>query len=220
MRFVFSVLMILSGAAAVMADQKAGIAGITKAPFGKLEDGTPIDIYTLTNEHGLVAKITNYGGLLTELHVPDKNGKMADVVLGFDNLKDYLGKHPYFGATVGRVANRIAGAAFMLDGKEYKLFANAGKNTLHGGEKGLNKVVWKAMPGKEGAVLHLEYTSPDGEEGYPGTLKIKETYTLTPKNELLIELTSTTDKATPVNLCITATSTSPATIPGPSSTTS
>src|SRR5437016_4917257 len=121
-------------------------ASIQKSNFGKLPDGTPVDLYTLTNSHGLIAKITNYGTTITELHVPDRDGKLGDVVLGFDNLAQYLKKHPYFGSTVGRVANRIAGGKFTLDGKTYTLAVNDGPNHLHGGLKGFDKVVWNPEP--------------------------------------------------------------------------
>src|SRR5262249_52409987 len=140
----------------------------------------------------------------TELHVPDKQGKAVDVVLGFDDLKGYLGQHPYFGANVGRVANRIAKGKFTLDGKEYTLATNNGPNHLHGGKKGFDKAVWKVEEAKDqqgaGESVRLGYTSPDGEEGYPGTLKISVTYSLTNANELQIQYLATTDKPTPVNL--------------------
>jgi aldose 1-epimerase len=178
-------------------------ASLTKSPFGKTADETPIDLYTLTNKSGMVAKVMTYGGILTELHVPDKKGKTADVVLGFDDLKGYLSGHPYFGSNVGRVANRVAGGKFTLDGKTYTLEKNNGPNALHGGKKGFDKVVWQAEKAMgPGGVprLQLKYTSPDGEEGYPGTLKATVLYTLTDKNELRIDYEATTDKATPVNL--------------------
>jgi aldose 1-epimerase len=177
-------------------------AGVTKAEFGKTPDGKGVDLYTLTNAHGMKAKIINYGGIVTELEAPDRDGKMGDVVLGFDNLKSYLAGSPYFGALVGRVANRIAKGRFTLDGKEYKLFVNNGPNALHGGEKGFDKVVWRAEPEetKDGPALKLTYLSPSGEEGYPGNLTVRVTYTLTNDNELRIDYTATTDKATPLNL--------------------
>lgn len=178
-------------------------ASLTRSAFGKLPDGTAIDLYTLTNKSGMTAKVMTYGGILTELHVPDKDGKTADVVLGFDDLKGYLDGHPYFGSNVGRVANRIAGGKFSLDGKQYTLEKNNGPNALHGGKKGFDKVVWKAEPikGRDGApALKLTYTSADGEEGYPGTLTTTVVYTLTDANELRIDFEAVTDKATPVNL--------------------
>ncbi|HYT94568.1 MAG TPA: aldose epimerase family protein [Gemmataceae bacterium] len=177
-------------------------AGIQKQAFGKTAEGPAVDLYTLTNANGMMTKITNYGGIVTELHTADRNGKIENVVLGFDNLKDYLVRHPYFGAIIGRVGNRIAKASFTLDGKEYKLAANNGPNTLHGGEKGFDRVVWKAEPSEnaDGVALKLSYLSPDGEEGFPGNLTTTVVYTITNRNELKIEYTATTDKATPVNL--------------------
>ncbi|MCI0456547.1 MAG: galactose mutarotase [Gemmataceae bacterium] len=177
-------------------------AGIKKQAFGKTSDGTAVDLYTLTNTKGMTAKITNYGGIVTELHAPDRDGKFENVVLGFDNLAGYLKGHPYFGAICGRVANRIAGARFTLDGKEYKLAANNGPHSLHGGTKGFDKVVWKAEPQdtSDGPALKLTYVSPEGEEGFPGKLTTIVTYTLTSNNELKIDYKATTDKATPVNL--------------------
>ncbi len=182
--------------------EKKEKSSVKKEAFGKTEDGLAVERYTLTNAVGSTAKIITYGALLTELNVPDRDGKLGDVVLGFDNLKDYLAGHPYFGATVGRVANRIAKGTFTLDGKTYKLAINNPPNTLHGGQKGFDKVVWKAEPKAkpDGPSLELSYVSKDGEEGYPGTLTAHVTYTLTNDNALRIDYTATTDKATPVNL--------------------
>jgi aldose 1-epimerase len=177
-------------------------SGVQKMTFGKTEDGTSIDLYTLTNKKGMTAKVMTYGAILTELDVPDKSGKTADVVLGFADLKGYLGGHPYFGSNVGRVANRIAKGKFTLDGKEYKLATNNGPNHLHGGDKGFDKKVWKAdvLKNEKGPEVEFTYVSPDGEEGYPGKLTASVSYTLTDENELRIHYTATTDKATPVNL--------------------
>lgn len=174
-------------------------ATIQKSEFGRTPDGTAVDLYTLTNANGLVAKITNFGTIITELHVPDRVGRHADVVLGFDNLAQYLQKHPYFGCTVGRFANRIAGGKFTLDGKAYVLAINNGPNALHGGLKGFDKMVWKAEP-QAGAAVKFAYTSPDGEEGYPGTLEVTVLMTLTDANELRLDYTAITDKPTPLNL--------------------
>jgi aldose 1-epimerase len=175
---------------------------VQASAFGKLADGTPVDLFTLTNGSGLVSKITNYGAIITEMHVPDRSGKTGDIVLGFDNLEQYLKSHPYFGATVGRVANRIAKGRFTLEGKTYQLAVNNGPNHLHGGLKGFDKVVWKAEPferdGSSGVAF--TYTSPDGEEGYPGTVNAAVSYSLTPRNELVLEYSATADKATPINL--------------------
>jgi aldose 1-epimerase len=177
-------------------------AGVRKMAYGKTNDGTPVDLYVLTSAKGMKAKVITYGAILTELDVPDRDGKFADVVLGFDDLEGYLGKHPYFGATVGRVANRIAKGQFTLKGKAYHLAVNNGPNALHGGKKGFDKVVWKAEPLKEpdGAAVKFTYRSPDGEEGYPGNLTVSVTYTLAGDNELKIDYRATTDQATPVNL--------------------
>jgi aldose 1-epimerase len=178
-------------------------AKIEQRIFGTTKDGTPVRIYSLTNSKGMTAKVTEYGAMLTELWVPDQNGKLADVVLGFDTLEQYLNGPPFFGSTVGRVANRIAKGRFTLDGKEYVLATNRPPNHLHGGFNGFDKRVWKSRPlsatGSEVAV-EFTYTSPDGEEGYPGTLNVKVVYTLTDASELRIDYTATTDKATPVNL--------------------
>lgn len=177
-------------------------AKIARSNFGKLPDGTSVEQYTLTNGKGAFCKIITYGGIVTELHVPDENGKLGDVVLGFDNLGEYLKEHPYFSAIVGRVANRIAKGKFTLDGKAYSLAINNGPNHLHGGLKGFDKVVWKATPdeSKGCATLKLAYTSADGEENYPGTLITNIIYSWTDDNELRIDYAATTDKATPVNL--------------------
>jgi aldose 1-epimerase len=175
---------------------------VEKTSWGRLDDGTPIELYTLTNEKGVVAKITTYGAILTELWVPDRNGKLNNVVLGFDNLDQYVKGNPFFGATTGRVANRIAKGRFTLDGKEYRLAVNNGPNHLHGGIKGFDKRVWKAEPVtvKDGVAVKFTYLSPDGEEGYPGNLKVAVLYTLTDDNELRIDYSASTDKATPINL--------------------
>jgi aldose 1-epimerase len=177
-------------------------AMIEKKPFGKTADGKDVDLYVLTNAHGMKAKVITYGAILTELDVPDRDGRTADVVLGFDDLKGYLGAHPFFGATVGRVANRIAKGKFTLDGKEYTLKTNNGPNALHGGLKGFDKKVWQAeqVPAENGVAVKFTCRSPDGEEGYPGDLTATVTYTLTNNNELRLDYTATADKATPVNL--------------------
>ncbi|HNQ87247.1 MAG TPA: aldose epimerase family protein [Verrucomicrobiota bacterium] len=176
--------------------------GVHKAPYGKLPDGTAVDQYTLVNANGLTAKIITYGALMTEFHVPDRYGTLGDVVLGFDNLDQYVKGHPYFGATIGRVGNRIAKGKFTLDGKTYTLACNDGPNHLHGGIRGFDKVVWTAQPvkAKDGVAVRFTYVSPDGEEGYPGTLTATVVYTLTDANELRLDYTAKTDKATPVNL--------------------
>ncbi len=179
----------------------AAPAGVTKQAFGKLPDGTPIDLYVLSNGR-ITAKVATYGAILTSLEVPDRRGKVEDVVLGFDDLAGYLAGHPYFGATVGRVANRVAGGEFTLDGKAYTLARNDGTNSIHGGLKGFDKVVWKAEPqtGAGPPGVKFTYLSPDGEEGYPGNLSVSATYSLTDRDELRIDYAATTDKATPINL--------------------
>jgi aldose 1-epimerase len=181
-------------------------AGIEKSDFGQF-NGQPVELYTLTNHQGAVLKVTTYGGTVTELQIPDKNGNLGDVVLGFDRLDGYLSpeyesNNPNFGAIIGRYGNRIAKGKFTLDGVEYTLATNNGENHLHGGNIGFNRVVWaaKALPGKEENSLELTYTAKDMEEGYPGNLKATVIYTLTDNNELKIDYSATTDKATPCNL--------------------
>ncbi len=174
---------------------------VVRTEFGRAGDRTA-SLFTLKNSGGMVARITNYGTILTELHVPDKAGKTADVVLGFDTLEPYLKGHPFFGAIAGRVANRIARGRFTLDGKEYALAVNNGPNHLHGGIKGFDKYVWdaEASDTPEGPSVRMTRTSPSGEEGYPGTLTATVVYTLTHRNELRIEMTAVTDAPTIVNL--------------------
>ncbi len=180
---------------------KAGQMDIKKEAFGKT-DGKDVYLYTLTNANGMQVKITNYGGTVTSIMVPDRQGGMADVVLGFDNLDDYIKKSPYFGCIVGRYGNRIAKGKFTLDGKEYTLAQNNDENNLHGGVKGFDKVVWDAEPvkGDDSVGLKLTYLSKDGEEGFPGNLKATVIYTLTNDNELKIENRATVDKTTVVNM--------------------
>jgi aldose 1-epimerase len=162
--------------------------------FGKTADGKSVDIYTLTNDKGMSAKVMTFGAVLVDLQVPDKAGKADSVVLGYDNLKGYE-KGSFYGATVGRFANRIAGARFTLDGKEYKLTGN-----IHGGKRGFNRVLWKAEPLPGQNAVRFSYLSADGEEGYPGILQVAVTYTLTSTNKLRIDYEATTDKPTTVNL--------------------
>ncbi len=171
---------------------------IAKDPFGAA-DGQAVDLYTITNTHGMTLRVATYGCIITELHAPGRDGKMGDVVLGFDALDKYLAGHPYFGATIGRFGNRIARGQFTLDGVDYQLATNDGDNHLHGGDKGFDKMVWQAEEAGD-AAIQFSYTSPDGEENYPGTLTVHMTYQLTDDNELRIDYEATTDKATPVNL--------------------
>jgi aldose 1-epimerase len=179
----------------------AGKSGVTRAPFGKLADGTAVESFTLRNAHGIEVRAITYGAIIVSLRVPDRAGQLGDVVLGNDDLAGYVDKPAYFGAVVGRYGNRIAKGQFTLDGKTYKLATNNGPNHLHGGVRGFDKVVWKADPPAAGATsVTFRYTSPDGEEGYPGTLNARVTYTLSDKDELTFEYSATTDKATPINL--------------------
>ncbi|SHL40925.1 aldose epimerase family protein [Hymenobacter psychrotolerans] len=175
--------------------------------FGHAPDGTEVRLYTLTNAHGLRATICTYGGTLTSLLTPDRNGQPGDVVLGFDSVEgytspQYLKAGPYFGALIGRYGNRIGQGRFSLDGRTYTLARNNGPNSLHGGQRGFDKVIWAAEPGTgpDGQTLTLTYLSPDGEEGYPGNLTVQVVYTLTPDNALRLDYTATTDQATPLNL--------------------
>jgi aldose 1-epimerase len=187
----------------------AGCAGpgtpetaIQKEPFGTTPDGQAVEIYTLRNDKGAEARIMTYGGILVSLKVPDKSGQMGDVVLGYDNLDSYIRKSPYFGALIGRYGNRIARGHFTLDGTEYTLATNDGPNALHGGLKGFDKRVWagSARQGADGPELVLKYLSKDGEEGYPGNLKVTATYTLTRDNALRLQYRAETDKDTVLNL--------------------
>ncbi|HXT57395.1 MAG TPA: aldose epimerase family protein [Pirellulales bacterium] len=175
---------------------------VSKSPFGKLSDGTQVDLYTLKNAHSVTVKIMTYGGIITSLEAPDRQGQPGEIQLGFDSLDGYLKGHPYFGALCGRVANRIAGGRFAIDGKSYQLATNNGPNHLHGGEKGFDKVVWKGRPIEKDDRVGVELThlSPDGDQGYPGNLAITVVYTLDNKNDLTIDYTARTDKATPINL--------------------
>ena len=183
----------------------ANAAAPESTDFGKTAGGEQTKLFTIQNGKGLVAKITDYGATLVELHVPDKNGDVADVILGFDDVSGYESKdNGYFGATTGRVCNRIAKGKFTLDGKEYSLAINNEPNHLHGGnERALSRVMWEANPfeNKRGSGIRFKYTSPDGEEGYPGTLDLTVTYLIPKdKNILSIQFQAVTDKATPVNL--------------------
>jgi aldose 1-epimerase len=197
--FVFLFILLILSPLAVAVAQSA----ITKAPFGKTKDGESVDLYTLRNTKGMEARITNYGGIVVALTAPDAANKFADVVLGYNDLDSYMNPpFPYFGAIIGRYGNRIAKGRFTLNGHEYKLAVNNGENHLHGGIKAFDKVVWTATERKSaaGPALSLTYLSKDGEEGYPGNLRVTVVYTLTNKNELKINYTATTDKDTVINL--------------------
>lgn len=206
--FIVAGLLAASLVGCVSMSSSTAKSSISKAPFGKTPDGTPVEIYTLRNSHGMEATIMTYGGIVTSLKVPDKNGNLVDVVLGFDTLDGYTNPKyvsacPYFGALIGRYGNRIGGAKFTLDGATYTLSANNGPNTLHGGTKGFDKRVWeviKANVGPDGPRLELNYLSKDGEEGFPGNLNAFATYTLTEDNALRVDFRATTDKDTVCNL--------------------
>ncbi len=175
---------------------------VRKESFGKTKDGKEVFLYTLVNGNNSTVKITEYGGIVTSLQVPDKSGGMDDIVLGFDTLAPYLAGHPYFGALIGRYGNRIAKAGFRLNGKEYLLAANEGRNHLHGGIAGFDKVVWNAseIQNGGGVGLRLTYRSTDGEEGYPGNLDCTVIYSFNDRDELSIDYSATTDRPTVVNL--------------------
>ena len=178
------------------------MVNVSSSKFGEMPDGSPVQQFTLVNANGLVCKAINYGAIITEVHVPDRNGALADIVLGFDNLKQYLDDRASIGATIGRVINRIAGGTFTLDGRTYALAQNNGANHLHGGVKGFGKVLWKAEPLdlKNSAAVKFTRTSPDGEENYPGTLQATLVCALTDDNELRLDYEAVTDKPTPVSL--------------------
>jgi aldose 1-epimerase len=186
------------------AKEQGGAAklGVDVAPYGKMPDGTAVSLYTLTNDKGMRVKLTNYGAITVSVEVPDKAGKVTDVTLGYDTLDGWLKSTSYFGATVGRYANRIAKGKFTLDGQTYTLATNNGENALHGGIRGFDKVVWDAEPVKtaDSAGVKFTYLSKDGEEGYPGNLKVTAVYTLNNANEFKAEFSATTDKATVVNI--------------------
>lgn len=171
-------------------------------PFGQLPDGRAVELFALTNAHAVEVRMMTYGAIVTAIRTPDRAGRLDDIVLGFDSLAGYLEKSPYFGAIVGRYANRIANGQFTLDGVTYHLPRNNGPNTLHGGIRGFDKVLWTGEPfeNDSGTGVTLRYTSPDGEEGFPGTVSARVTYTLTPRDELVVDYEATSDKATPINL--------------------
>lgn len=177
-------------------------ASVSRAAFGRAPDGKQVDVFTLRNANGLELRAITYGGIITAFRTPDRDGRFDDIVLGFENLEGYLRSSPYFGALVGRYANRIQRAQFSLDGTTHRLAANNGPNHLHGGLKGFDKVVWDATPIRtdSGVGVDLRYTSADGEEGYPGTLRMHVSYTLNDRDELVVVYNGTTDRATPVNL--------------------
>ncbi len=198
----FALMGALTLACLTQASAQKETSKVKKQAFGKMPDGTAVELYTLTNTKGMQAGIITYGGTVVSLTAPDRNGKYADVVLGMDDLAGYRKATAFFGATIGRYGNRIGHAQFKLEGKTYKLPANDNGNTLHGGPAGFDKHVWSAVAGSsaDGETLELTYISKDGDAGFPGTLTAKVVYTLTAKNELKIDYTATTDKPTVVNL--------------------
>ncbi|SHG49451.1 aldose epimerase family protein [Massilia sp. CF038] len=177
-------------------------SSITKAPFGPLPDGRTAALYTLTNRHGLIVNISDFGGVITRIHTPDRHGNMADIVLGFDDVAPYAGNSPYFGALIGRYGNRLRNGRFQIDGQSWQLPVNHGDNHLHGGENGFHKVLWRALPFQEtNAVgLTLMHRSVHGAQGYPGTLDVTVVYELNNDNELVLAFDAVSDQATPVNL--------------------
>jgi aldose 1-epimerase len=197
---IFAIVLICSCALVAAPHSSTPAHEPQQQPFGTRE-GRPITLYTLTNVHGLEVKAMNYGGIIVSIRVPDRKGQFADIVLGHETLEGYIPNPPYIGAVVGRYANRIANGTFTLDGKTYTLAKNDGPNTLHGGvARTFDKVVWEGQPAKGKNGVTFTYLSKDGEEGFPGNLTIKVTYTLTDENELVVDYEATTDKATPINV--------------------
>ena len=197
-RLLHTTALILIACGSLLAQSKQ--AGVEQKPLGT-HDGRPITLYKLTNSHGVEVDAMNYGGIILSIRVPDRKGQFADIVLGHETLEGYVPNPPYIGAVVGRYANRIANGTFTLDGKTYTLPKNDGPNTLHGGTtRTFDKVVWDGEPLKGKSGVAFSYLSKDGEEGFPGNLKVKVTYTLTDGNALLIDYEATTDKSTPINL--------------------
>jgi aldose 1-epimerase len=194
--------LLLCFAACSQTSSTSSSAGVGKQPFGATPDGVPVDVYTLTNAGGVEVRAITYGGIILSLRVPDRDGTLGDVVLGCETVDAYLEASAYFGAIVGRYGNRIAGGQFTLDGQAYSLATNNGPNALHGGLVGFDKVVWRAesFENTDGVGVVFSHTSPDGEEGYPGTLEVRVTYTLTDANQLIFDYNAVTDRATPVNL--------------------
>ena len=196
----FSLAGLFLGLAGSLLAQSKQKSGVQQQPFGS-HDGRPVTLYTLTNSHGVEVRAMNYGGIILSIRVPDRKGQLADVVLGHDTLEGYIPNPPYLGAIVGRYANRIGNGTFTLDGKTYTLPKNDGPNTLHGGvDRTFNKVVWDGEALKDKTGVAFSYLSKDDEEGFPGNLKMKVTYTLTDANAIIIDYEATTDKATPINV--------------------
>lgn len=194
--------MVALAAVAATAILPACAGSVSSAPWGETKTGKPVTLYTLKNDRGMVVKITNYGAIITSIRVPDRRGKMGDIVLGYDRVSDYIKNSPYFGAVVGRYGNRIGHAQFTLDGTTYHVSKNDGDNSLHGGQIGFDKALWNASPAGTAAApaVALAYLSRDGEEGYPGNLRVKVVYTIDNRNELKVDYTATTDRDTVLNL--------------------
>jgi aldose 1-epimerase len=195
-------LLALVGPLACADGEPAMTRSVTRAPFDTTSGGQPVELFTLTNTGGIEVRAITYGGIIVSLRTPDRDGRLGDIVLGYDSLDGYLRASPYFGAIIGRYGNRIARARFTLDGRTHQLAANDGANHLHGGVRGFDKVLWAGEPVETDSTVGVvfTYTSPDGEEGYPGTLSAQVTYTLTDDGRLVFDYLATTDDATPVNL--------------------
>jgi aldose 1-epimerase len=193
---------VVIGAATCIAAEQEGKPAVSSRPVGEMPDGVQVDEYTLDNGRGLQVKLLTYGATITGVSFPDRQGKRANLTLHLDSFEDYLQGHPLFGSLVGRFANRIAGAAFEIEGVNYEVTPNAGKNHIHGGRRGFQKLVWQAKPLREvtRAGVELSHTSPDGHEGYPGELTVRVIYAVTPSNELVMEYYAKTTKPTHVNL--------------------
>ena len=198
--YIIVIVVMIGGSLVAQMTSSKHKSGVEQKAFGT-RDGRPVNLYKLTNSHGVEVDAMSYGGIILSIRVPDRKGAIADVVLGHDTMEGYIPNPPFLGAVVGRYANRIANGMFTLDGKTYNLAKNDGPNTLHGGTtRTFDKVVWDGEPLKGKSGVALSYLSKDGEEGFPGNLKIKVTYTLTEDNELVIDYEATTDKATPLNV--------------------
>lgn len=201
--WLLCVMLVAAGCGSQPAPQSATtppMNEITSAPFGQAPDGTPVEIFTIKNANGIELRAMTYGGIITSLETPDRAGAMGDIVLGFDSIDGYLKDHPFFGAIIGRYGNRIARGRFTIDGQEHKLATNNGPNHLHGGVRGFDKRVWLAEILPDNTGIAFTRTSPDGEEGYPGSLVVQVTYRLTDRNELIVDYLARTDKPTHVNL--------------------
>lgn len=196
----FFLMLLIGGCSSQQSQDQMTESKIKTEDFGTMDDGSAVQLFTLKNENGMEVSITNFGGIVTSIKVPDKNGDIENIVLGFDDLEKYKAGHPFFGAIAGRYANRIAKGRFELNGEEYELATNDGENHLHGGAEGFDKKLWDAEVNDDENSVTISYLSPDGEEGYPGNLDVKVTYTLTDDNELKIDYHATTDKSTVLNL--------------------